>query len=75
MAYQGLERYTEAALIMEEMLVTMPPDPVVEKATLSQIQCWMEVRRWPMAVKASERYEEIFGAEGASLATVLFLKA
>jgi len=75
MAYQGLERYTEAALIMEEMLVTRPPDPIVEKATLSQIQCWMEVRRWPMAVKAADRYEEIFGAEGPSLATVLFLKA
>ncbi len=75
MAYQGLERYTEAALIMEEMLVTMPPDPIVEKATLAQIQCWMEVRRWPMAVAAAERYEDVFGADGPSLATVLFLKA
>jgi len=74
-AYQGLGRYHEAALIMEEMLATMPPDPIVEKATLAQMQCWMEVRRWPMAVRAANRYEEIFGAEGPSLATVLFLKA
>lgn len=75
MAYQGLERYREAALIMEDMLTTMPPDPVVESATLAQIQCWMETKRWPMAVKAAERYEEVFGGEGKHLATVLFLKA
>ncbi len=75
MAYQGLGRYTEAALVMEEMLVSMPPDPIVEKATLAQIQCWMEVRRWPRAVRAAERYENVFGADGPSLATVLFLKA
>jgi len=75
MAYQGLGRYREAALIMEEMLETMPPDPVVESATLARIQCWMEVKRWPMAVKAAERYEEVFGAGGKYLATVLFLKA
>lgn len=74
-AYQGLERYTEAALIMEEMLLTMPPDPVVENATLAQIQCWMETRRWPMAVSAAERYEAVFGDGGKLLATVLFLKA
>lgn len=75
MAYQGLGRYTEAALVMEEMLASMPPDPIVEKASLAQIQCWMEVRRWPRAVRAAERYEKVFGADGPSLATVLFLKA
>ncbi len=75
MAYQGLGRYREAALIMEEMLTAMPPDPVVESATLAQIQCWMETKRWPMAVKAAERYEEVFGSGGKYLATVLFLKA
>jgi tetratricopeptide (TPR) repeat protein len=75
MAYQGLGRYREAALIMGGMLDSMPPDPVVESATLAQIQCWMETQRWPMAVKAAERYESVFGSEGKSLPTVLFLKA
>lgn len=75
MAFQGLERYREAALIMEEMLATMPPDPVVENATLAQLQCWMEIERWPKAVETAERYESVFGAEGEFLATVLFLKA
>lgn len=75
MAYQGLERYREAALIMEEMLASMPPDPVVESATLAQLQCWMEIRRWPKAVEAAERYESAFGSKGEYLAPVLFLKA
>ncbi len=74
-AFQGLGRYREAALIMEDMLETMDPDPVVESATLAQLQCWMEIERWPKAVATAERYEEVFGAEATNLATVLFLKA
>ncbi len=75
MAYKGLGRYREAALIMEEMLKVMPPDPVVESATLAQLQCWMEIKRWPKAVAAAEQYEKVFGAEAKFLPTVLFLKA
>lgn len=75
MAFQGLERYREAALIMQEMLETMPPDPVVESATLALLQCWMEIGRWPQAVEVAERYEKVFGREGEFLPTVLFLKA
>ena len=75
MAFQGLGRYREAALILDRMLDSLPPDPVVESATLAQIQCWMETHRWPMAVTAAERYESVFGKEGKFLPTVLFLKA
>ncbi len=74
-AFQGLGRYREAALIMEDMLESMPPDPVVESATLAQLQCWVAIKRWPKAIKTAQRYEEVFGAEGGNLATVLFLKA
>lgn len=75
MAYQGLGRYRESALILEDMLASMPPDPLVESATLAQVQCWMETKHWARAIAAAERYEEVFGADGKSLATVLFLKA
>ena len=75
MAFQGLERYREAALIMEEMLASMPPDPVVESATFASLQCWMEIGRWSKAVEVSDRYEKTFGEEGKYLPTVLFLKA
>lgn len=74
-AFQGLGRFREAALVLEEMLGSLPPDPVVEQAALAQIQCWMECRHWQRAVSAAERYEEVFGVDGPSLPTVLFLKA
>jgi len=74
-AFQGLERYREAALIMEDMLASMDPDPVVESATLAQIQCWMEIGRWTKAVEAADRYIAAFGNGGKSLAMVFFLKA
>ena len=74
-AFQGMERYREAALVMEEMLRTLPPDPVVDSASLALVQCWMEIGRWPKAVEAADLYQERFGEEGEHLATVLFLKA
>ncbi len=75
MAYQGLGRYRESALLLEDMLASLPPDPLVESATLAQIQCWMETKHWTRAVAAAGNYEKTFGAEGKSLSTVLFLKA
>ena len=74
MAFQGLGRYREAALIMEDMLESMPPNSVVESATLAQLQCWMEIGRWPKAISSAEKYQKIFGSKGKQLPTVLFLK-
>ncbi|MFV1995954.1 MAG: tetratricopeptide repeat protein, partial [Verrucomicrobiales bacterium] len=76
-AFQGLGRLREAALVMEDMLLRMEPDAVVESATLAQIQCWMEIGRWPKAVEAADSYVEKFtGWEGDShFPTVLFLRA
>ncbi len=75
MAYQGLGRYRESALILGDMLATLPPDPVVESASLAEVQCWMESRHWTRAAEAADRYVKVFGAEGKSLPAVLFLKA
>lgn len=74
-AFQGMGRYREAALVMEEMLHTLPPDPVVDAASLALIQCWMEIGRWPKAVEAADLYGQKFGDSGQHLATVLYLKA
>ncbi len=74
-AFKGMERYRESALVMEDMLRTLPPDPVVESASLALIQCWMQIERWPKAVEAADLYAKKFGAGGQHLATVLFLKA
>ncbi len=75
MAFQGMGRYREAALVMEEMLTSMPADPVVESASLALLQCWMEIERWPKAVEAADLYVKKFGDTGKSLPTVLYLKA
>lgn len=75
MAYQGLGRYRESALLLEDMLASPSPDSLVESAALARIQCWMETKHWTRAVAAAESYEKTFGAEGKSLATALFLKA
>ncbi|MBL9154893.1 MAG: tetratricopeptide repeat protein [Verrucomicrobiales bacterium] len=74
-AFQGMGRYREAALVMEDMLRTLPPDPVVDSASLALVQCWMQIARWPKAVEAAELYEQRFGRSGQHLATVLYLKA
>ncbi|MEM7145586.1 MAG: tetratricopeptide repeat protein [Verrucomicrobiota bacterium] len=77
MAFQGLGRYRESALIIEDMLVNMEPDEVVESATLALIQSWMEIGRWPKAIEAADEYMARFGRTplGHREPMVRFLKA
>ena len=75
-AYRDLGRAREAALVLEDMLARLPADPVVEKAALSLIQCWMQVERWPRAVAAAEAYLEKFKRpDHPDVPMVRFLKA
>ena len=77
MAFQRLERYREAALIMEDMLQKMEKSPVVESASLAVIQCWSQLERWPKALRAAENYLIAFGedANNKNLPQVLFMQA
>ncbi len=77
MCFQGLERYRECALIMESMLQSMEPSPVVESASMAVIQCWMQLERWPRALKAAEDYLQTFGDDPANknLPRVFFMQA
>jgi outer membrane protein assembly factor BamD (BamD/ComL family) len=59
-AFLGMQRYREAALIMEAMLAEMPADSVVEQASVNLIQCWMQIERWPKAVDAAAAFQEKF---------------
>ncbi len=59
-AYQAMHRYREAALIMEAMLNDMPPDPVVESASVSLVQCWSAIERWPKAIEAAQTFSKKF---------------
>jgi len=72
-AFQAMRRYREAALIMEEMLTEMPPDPVVEAATVNLVQSWSAIERWDKAITAAELFEKKF-PKSAKLPMVLYLK-
>lgn len=76
-AYMGLQRYREAGLIMEAMLERMEPSPLVESASVSLVQCWMQVARWAKAVEAADTYRSRFGNDvsaAPNAAMVMFLK-
>ncbi len=73
-AYLGLQRYREAGLIMESMLGEMETTPIVESASVTLIQCWLQESHWERAVSAADLYLQRFGDEAPSAATVLFMK-
>ncbi len=77
LSFQGLARYREAALIMEDMLRHLEPSPVVQSASLAVIQSWMQLERWPKALEAAENYLVAFGDQKSSpdLAQAMFLQA
>jgi TolA-binding protein len=72
-SFLGMERYREAALIMEGMLEDLPPDALVEKATTNLVQCWMQIERWPKALAAAQAFEEKF-PQSKDLPLVLVMK-
>ena len=63
MAYRGLGRYREAALVMARMLESMPPDAVVESATWHRSSKDGN-RSVGKAAEAADQYVEIFREEG-----------
>ena len=72
-AYQGMKRYRESALIMEAMLNEMPPDPLVENASVNLLQCWNEIERWPKSVEAARAFVAKF-PQSKSVPLVLYLE-
>jgi tetratricopeptide (TPR) repeat protein len=59
-AFIDMGRHREAALILEEMVASLPPDRVTEEAGFNVIRCWMQVGRWPRAIDAATRFSERF---------------
>ncbi len=72
-AYQAMRRYREAALIMEDMLASMKPDPVVESASMNLIQCWSAVERWPKAIETAQTFAKKF-PDSKQLPLALYLE-
>lgn len=72
-AYLQMGRYRESALILESILAELPPDPIVEQASVNLVQSWFELGRWPRASSAGETFSATF-PESKSLPLVLYLK-
>jgi len=72
-AYQGMQRYRESALIMEAMLNEMPPDKLVESASVNLVQSWNQIERWPKAIEAARTFAAKF-PQSESLPLVMYLQ-
>lgn len=76
-AYSDLGRTREAALLLDQMVRQMPPDELVESATVNLISGWMSLDRWGRAARAADVYLERLGQLpiAKNLPGVLFAKA
>lgn len=72
-AFQRQDRYRECAILLDDMLRQMKPDPVVEKASLSALQSWMAIERYDKAVDATQVFEQNFPGS-KNLPLVLYLR-
>lgn len=72
-AFQEMQRWREAALVLEDMLRELPAAPLVESGTVNLLQCWMQIERWPKAVEAADFFAKKF-PQSKQLPLVAFLK-
>ncbi len=73
-AFHQQDRFRETALLLDDMLRQMDPDPVVEQASLTALQSWMAIERYDKAVGAAELFAERF-PRSSQLPLVLYLLA
>ncbi len=60
MAYMRMERFREAALIMENMASELPSNELNEQASLNVIRCWNALDSWPKSITAAENFAKLF---------------
>jgi tetratricopeptide (TPR) repeat protein len=73
-AFRELGRYREAALVLEEMLESVDPGQMAARASVTLIQCWMEISRWSKAVAAVDVFVERFAEFTVMFPEVLMLR-
>lgn len=60
-AFMGLERWREAAMILDEAVVTVEPDKTIEQAAITAIDCWQHTGDNARVIAAADRYLNIYG--------------
>lgn len=73
-AFHQQDRFRETALLLDDMLRQMDPDPVVEQASLTALQSWTAIERHDKAVEAAELFAGRF-PQSKQLPLVLYLQA
>lgn len=76
-AYFSLGRIRETALLLDQMVRQMPPDALVESASVNVISGWMSLERWNRAIRAADIYIERLATlpEAKNMPGVLFARA
>ncbi len=72
-AFHQMDRYRECALLLDDMLREMPPDKVVEQASMTALQSWMAIESYEKAVLDADFFAQRFPAS-KQLPLVLYLK-
>lgn len=72
-AFHQMDRYRECALLLDDMLREMPPDKVVEQASMTALQSWMAIESHDKAVADADLFAERFPSS-KQLPLVLYLK-
>jgi tetratricopeptide (TPR) repeat protein len=72
-AYQERQRYREAALVMQDIVDRLPPDALLEQASLNLVQCWMQAGHWRRAIDAADQFARKFPTS-AERPLALFMK-
>lgn len=64
-AFMGLERWREAATLLERAVTTLPEDETLARAALTELQCWRQIPRWDKALAAADRCLRRFFPNGS----------
>ncbi len=59
-AFIGLERWREAGMILDDAVATLEPDPTVEQAAVTAVECWQQTGDWARVIASANRYLSIY---------------
>jgi len=56
--FYKLERFREAALILNRMVQKLPDSELLTQSNYMLLTCYVEMKRWPAAVEAAQKFAE-----------------
>lgn len=59
-SYLKMKRYREAALIMDDMIDSLPQNETTEQAAINTIRCWSAIGDCPNTIKSAQKFAKVF---------------